>query len=173
MKGFQIVIDRKDVKARKTSGKQTQPHKDRTKYDRAQDKRDQRKITETRVLTTVHLTDNQKKVLSTIRAAATPTVAVEQISGDDNMNAAKKELLSLQLIAEVPDGIEITEKGMEIMKDANLVDNAGELTADGKKNVAGAKSDTSTEQPNQSGSFENYALLKDLMFFAEHSYRSK
>lgn len=91
-----------------------------------------------RILTTLHLSDIQKEVLAKVKAAPNPQLAWEEISDaasnvDQNLAAARDVLGNLGLLM-VGDGVlEVTEKGEEVMKDSNLLDDMGELTDDAQQ----------------------------------------
>jgi len=93
-----------------------------------------------RILTTIHLNDIQKEVLAKTKAAPTPQVAFEEISGkpeqiDDNFAAAKDALVDMGLLTQSDDTLEVTERGIQVMKDENLIDDMGEFTEDGNELV--------------------------------------
>ena len=90
-------------------------------------------ISETRTLSTIHLSDMQKSVLSKIIGSATPETALEEISDGRNMVAARDILQDLKLIAFDERQASVTDEGNEVMKDENLVDDMGELTQDGQQ----------------------------------------
>ena len=90
-------------------------------------------ISETRTLSTIHLSDTQKAVLSKIIGSATPETALEEISDGRNMVAARDILQKLGLIEVTDRDASITDEGNEVMKDENLVDDMGELTQDGQQ----------------------------------------
>lgn len=89
-----------------------------------------------RILTTIHLSDIQKEVMAKVKTAPTEQVAWEEISNtaseiDQNFAAARDMLGDLGLLT-IGDGeLSVTDKGEEVMKDENLVDEMGELTDEG------------------------------------------
>jgi hypothetical protein len=90
-------------------------------------------LNEKRTLTTIRLTDNQKKVMTRIVASATEVLAAEEISKGRQLVTARDLLVKLGLI-EFRDGYAaLTPEGEKIMKDTNLTDDMGELTDDGNK----------------------------------------
>jgi len=90
-------------------------------------------INEKRTLTTVRLTENQKKVMTRIVASATEVLAAEEISKGRALVTARDLLVKLGLI-EYRDGYAaLTPEGEKIMKDSNLIDDMGELTEEGNK----------------------------------------
>lgn len=86
-----------------------------------------------RLLSTIRLTDNQKRVLAKIAAAPTPTVAGEAISKEPNLVAARNTLMKLGVITFVDNRAEITDKGQHLGKEENILDDAGGLTDAGNK----------------------------------------
>lgn len=106
----------------------------------------------TRIIQSVHLSDIQKEVLAKIKASPNPHLAWEAISNaeddiDNNFAAAKQMLVDLQLVIDDNDGLEVTQKGLEVMADEGLADESGELTPDGQQ-VAGISRDE-VVQPGQ------------------------
>ena len=85
-----------------------------------------------RVLPGVTLTSNQKRVLAKIAASPTPKVAGEEVSGDQNLVGARDQLAHLGAIEFVAGEATMTDKGQQLAKDANLVDDSGQLTPDGE-----------------------------------------
>lgn len=92
-----------------------------------------KKITETRTLSTIHLSDMQKSVLSKIIGSATPETAVEEISDGRNMVANRDILLKLGLIQTTERDAVVTDAGKEVMRDENLIDDSDQLTQDGQQ----------------------------------------
>ena len=86
-----------------------------------------------KVLPTVTLTSNQKRVLAKIFASPTPKVAGEEIAGDENLAAARDQLGKLGAIEFISGEASVTEKGEQLAKDENIVDDAGQLTPDGEQ----------------------------------------
>jgi len=90
-------------------------------------------INEKRTLTTVRLTNNQKKVMTRIIAAATEKVAAEEVSKGRGLVAARDLLVKLGMI-EYRDGYAaLTTDGEQVLKDSNLIDDMGSLTEEGNK----------------------------------------
>ena len=109
-------------------------------------------LTETKILTNVHLSDAQKLVMAKIKAAANANVAAEQARNSTNLAAAQKSLSKLGLVQVDDTGATLTDKGIKTMTDENLMDESGELTTEGQK-YADAKdlealSKKDTEQPS-------------------------
>lgn len=86
-----------------------------------------------RVLSSIRLTDNQKRALARIIAAPTSKVAADEISNDINMIGARDTLIQLGLIHFANDDAALTDQGMQIMKSEALVDDSGQLTPDGQE----------------------------------------
>lgn len=85
-----------------------------------------------KVLPTVTLTSNQKRVLAKILASPTPKVAGKEISGDQNLIAARDQLMKLGAIEYVAGEASVTEKGQQLAQEENVVDQNGQLTPDGQ-----------------------------------------
>lgn len=90
-------------------------------------------LSETKILTNVHLSDAQKLVMAKIKASANANVAAEQVRNSPNMASAQKTLSKLGLVAVDDTGATITDKGNKTMTDENLIDSSGALTPDGQK----------------------------------------
>lgn len=93
-----------------------------------------------RILTTIHLNDIQKEVLAKTKAAPTPQVAFEEIAGkperiDDNFASARDALVDLGLLTQGEGALEVTDEGLEVMKDENIVDDMGNFTEEGDELV--------------------------------------
>ena len=82
-----------------------------------------KKLNETQVLSTVHLSDTQKVVMSKIVASPTEQVAQEEISNGRNTVAARDALMKLELINVTDDSVTITEVGQKVMKDQHHANN--------------------------------------------------
>ena len=90
-------------------------------------------INEKRTLTTVRLTDNQKKVMTTILSSATEKLAADNISKGRQVVTARDILIKLGLI-EYRDGFAaVTPEGEQLLKDSGLIDDMGQLTDEGSK----------------------------------------
>jgi hypothetical protein len=104
-----------------------------------------------RVLPTVSLTANQKRVLAKIAAAPTPKVAGEEISGDQNLAGARDQLAHLGAIEFVAGEASMTDKGQQLARDSNVVDDSGQLTPDGEQlaytDAAGKQDKDATKAP--------------------------
>lgn len=87
-----------------------------------------------KLLDTVRLSDNQKRVIAKILAAPTPKLAAEEISDGANMIKARDILMDLGLITfTLNDQAELTDKGQQVAQAENLADESGQLTPDGEK----------------------------------------
>lgn len=87
-----------------------------------------------KMLNTVRLSDNQKRVIAKIIAAPTPKVAAEEISNGVNLKQARDALVDLGLITQsLSDQAELTDKGRQLAQEENIADANGELTPDGQK----------------------------------------
>lgn len=116
-----------------------------------------------KLLQTIKLTDTQKQVLCKIIASPTEMTALESIKGN-NMVEAKNMLFDLGLISFDDDEISVTEQGMQLMRDYNLIDEQGQLTDEGSKHAFvdnGDNEDLSGELPPEPN-FESFSLLRQL-----------
>lgn len=87
-----------------------------------------------KMLNSVRLTDNQKRVIAKIVAAPTPKVAAEEISNGVNLIQARDTLVDLKLITQsLEDTAELTDTGTKVAQDENIIDVSGQLTPDGEK----------------------------------------
>lgn len=120
-----------------------------------------------RILSAVHPTENQKRVLAKIIAAPTPTVAAEEISNNANMVAARNMLMKLGVITFGAGEASLTDKGEQIAREENIADESGQLTDVGQQLAYGEqKQGGETEPPPPPGgglSLESFALLKELL----------
>ncbi len=86
-------------------------------------------IFEKRVLTNVRLTQHQMKVLAMILAAPDGIAPDEDISKGPNLTSARTMLTKLGMITHDGDNkYSVSETGMKVAKDENLIDDMGELT---------------------------------------------
>lgn len=107
-----------------------------------------------RLLSTIRLNDNQKRVLAKIAAAPTPTVAGEEISKETNLVAARNMLMKLGIITFVDNRAEITDKGQALAKEENITDDSGGLTDAGNKlafTTATGQPEDGAQQPAAGG----------------------
>jgi hypothetical protein len=86
-----------------------------------------------RLLSAVHPTTNQKRVLAKILAAPTPTVAGAEISKDANLVAARNMLMKLGVISFANNEATLTDRGTQIAAEENISDQAGQLTPAGQQ----------------------------------------
>lgn len=86
-------------------------------------------IFEKRVLTNVRLTQHQMTVLAMILAAPEGVAPDEDISKGPNLTSARTMLQKLGMITHDGDNkYSVSETGMKVAKDENLIDDMGELT---------------------------------------------
>jgi hypothetical protein len=87
-----------------------------------------------KLLDTVRLSDNQKRVIAKIIAAPTPKVAAKEISDGATMVKARDILMDLGLITvALDDRAELTDNGRRVAQSENIADESGNLTPDGEK----------------------------------------
>lgn len=96
-------------------------------------------------------TNNQMKVLTIIKASPTPEVAAAEISTGSNLLAARDMLVKLGLISIEDNQARVTDKGEEIMKNQNLVDETGNLTPEGEKYAYDGSAKKEQPQPQTEG----------------------
>lgn len=136
-----------------------------------------------RIMSAVHPTANQKRVLAKIAAAPTPMVAGEEISKDANLVAARNMLMKLGVITFTNKEAALTDSGTQIATEENIIDQSGQLTATGKQlaytNTQGESDSDQAAGPDQVDqsppggamppppegglSLEGYSLLKQLL----------
>lgn len=117
-----------------------------------------------RILNTLRLTDNQKRVIAKIIAAQTPKIASEKISTDQNIIAARDQLMKLGLITFNPSKASITKKGLLVARQENIIDDAKQLTPEGEKFAYSSPQEPSEQEVKT----ENYIpgkTLKELFNF--------
>ena len=86
-------------------------------------------IFEKRVLTNVRLTQHQMTVLAMILASPEGIAPDEDISKGPNLTSARTMLTKLGMITHDGDNkYSVSETGMKVAKDENLIDDMGELT---------------------------------------------
>lgn len=102
-----------------------------------------------KVLSSIRLTDNQKRAMARIIAAPTTKVAADEVSRDSNMIGARNTLINLGLIHFANDDAAVTEKGLQVMKDQALVDETGQLTPDGEELAHTDPSGKPSQSPGQ------------------------
>jgi len=105
-------------------------------------------------LTTVTLSSNQKRVMAKIVASPTPKVAGEEISGSQNLVAARDQLSKLGAIQSVDGEASLTDVGQRLAREENIIDDSGGLTPDGEQlahsSVDGKADQTIPPQPSAS-----------------------
>jgi len=107
-------------------------------------------IIEKEILTTVHLSDAQRIVLTKILSSPTPQVAYESISATRNLVAARNLMAKLGLILVTDNTAAITQPGREVAKDEALIDDTGKLTDEGERYAqADRLSDLKPETDNE------------------------
>lgn len=137
------------------------------------------KLCEIRMLTGIHPTNNQKRVLAMIIASPSPKVAGEKISGDENMIAARNILMKLGVITVSGGNAELTDTGEQIAQDENIADGSGQLTDLGNELVGGAEGQSpqqpqpelgtppsplgGEQQPPAMPGLEGFSLLRNLL----------
>lgn len=87
-----------------------------------------------RILSTIQPTKNQLKVLAIIAAnQEKPNIAVQQLSHDQNLIAARNLLMQWNAIEFGQNKASLTDTGTKIATDNNIIDDSGQLTDMGQK----------------------------------------
>lgn len=125
-----------------------------------------------RIMSAVHPTTNQKRVLAKIVAAPTATVAAEEISKDANIVSARNMLMKLGMINFANNEASLTQQGTQVATEENIIDQGGQLTPQGQElaytdTMGQTDSDDAGEQQDggQLGMppMESVSLLKQLL----------
>ena len=103
-----------------------------------------------KMLQTIELTDNQKRVMAKIIQAPTPRVASEDVIGSKNLVAARDILQRLGLVTFIQGELSLSDKGREVARQENIADESGALTPDGEK-LAYTNTDGSPTSNQQQG----------------------
>lgn len=134
-------------------------------------------ILEKRIYQNIRLTNSQKEVLAKLYLNKDkPQVGKEDITQSPsarNLLAARDMLIKLGLLEETEGGHIPSEKGIEVMVNHALIDDAGELTEDGEQYAYKGREQSSEvggdveDQPatqgtdNQFEPYESFNILKD------------
>lgn len=87
-----------------------------------------------RLLSTLRPTQNQLTVLAKIIASQeVPARAAAEISSNANLIAARNILMKLGLILYTDNSATLTDKGTQLAKEQNIIDESGQLTDEGNK----------------------------------------
>lgn len=98
------------------------------------------------LLSTLRPTQNQLRVIATIAASKEfPARAAAEISNDENLVAARNLLMKLDVITFTDNSAELTDKGEQLAREQNIIDDSGQLTDEGNKLIS-----TSTEKNGNS-----------------------
>lgn len=101
------------------------------------------KLFEGAVLTSIRLTDNQKKVLTRILNAPTEQLGYEAVTTEKKAITAGNILSKLGLLTldAANNKAIVTDAGKEVMRNENLIDDSDELTDEGNEFAFDAKED--------------------------------
>jgi hypothetical protein len=130
----------------------------------------------TRILTTIHLSDIQKEVLAKVFASPTPHVAWSELLDvsseiESNVSSARDTLGNLGLLY-VGDGeLKVTDRGREVMREENLIDEIGELTEDGQRYASIDRQ--APKSPSQGLPMESLQLIRSIHDQATLSHQQK
>lgn len=91
-------------------------------------------INEVQVLTNIRLSQAQKYILAKlVLPNSTPLTSYEEISSGKNIVANRDILIKLEMLKLGANEAEITDKGINALKNENLVDNNNSLTQQGEQ----------------------------------------
>lgn len=100
-----------------------------------------------RIMSAIHPTQNQKRVLAIIAGSANAKVAGEQITGDANLVSARNLMMKLGLITFSNGEATLTDKGQQTAKEENITDDSGQLTDAGSQLVGGQAAAPQSQPP--------------------------
>ncbi len=86
-----------------------------------------------RLLSALHPTVNQKRVIAKIVASPTPSVAAQEISKSANLVAARNMLMKLGMITHANGEAALTQSGQQIASEEGITDQSGGLTDVGQQ----------------------------------------
>lgn len=119
-----------------------------------------------RLLSAIHPSTNQCRVLARIVAAPTASVAAAEISKNANLVAARNMLMNLGVIQFADGEAVLTDRGTQIASDENIIDQMGQLTDKGKRlafsHDGSQIGDQMNQPPGEDISLESFVLLKEL-----------
>lgn len=151
---FKDYFDLDPVQIRKEAGRvrkanshlvrKTSAHEDKVGFNKKKDRKHFNQklrsgVYENHTLTNVRLTDHQKSVLANILARDNQnTTLVDLVSGVEqihkqNIASAVNTLEKIGLISLQGKELTITDSGMNVLNDENMVDDGGMLSPDGQK----------------------------------------
>lgn len=100
-------------------------------------------------LKTIHPTQQQRTVLAILASNKDhPTLAAEQLSGNRNLISARNILMNLHAITYSDTSATLTDIGIQLAKDHNIIDDMEELTDEGNKLLPQGSSNTPTPPPS-------------------------
>lgn len=86
-----------------------------------------------RLLSALHPTTNQKRVIAKIVASPTPSVAAQEISKGANLVSARNMLMKLGMITFANGEAALTQSGQQIATEEGITDQSGGLTDVGQQ----------------------------------------
>lgn len=101
---------------------------------------------------------NQKRVLARIVSAPTSRVAATDMNGNQNLVAARDMLMKLGMVSLLNGEMELTDRGMLVAQQENIIDQTGQLTPDGEKLVYGNQPETQEEETDSGYDLEDARL---------------
>lgn len=124
-----------------------------------------------RLLSTIHPSTTQRKVLAIIASAATPKLAVANLNVSQNLIAARDILAKLGIITFDQSQAALTSAGHQLAVDENIIDQSGQLTDDGSALVSTdgpqaqqpMQPEPAPTEPGPDVSLESFSLLKELL----------
>lgn len=85
-------------------------------------------IEETEILQTFTPTDHQKIVMLKVLMAETPRLAADVTVGNSEMTEAERILKDIGILQDFEDGIQLTDSGMQVLRDLYLIDESDQPT---------------------------------------------
>lgn len=108
------------------------------------------RINEVQIQSSVHPTDNQKRILAIIASSPTSAVADQEIATNQNMIAARDLMMKMGLITVSDSEVALTDQGAQVAVDENIIDDNGQLTKMGQAYAAPPGSTLPAEQDDNS-----------------------
>jgi len=97
-----------------------------------------------------NLTDNQKGLLISIHASATPQQAFDTANGTLSTISAKDQLVSMGLAVQQGNQLQLTPNGNQSLISNNLIDETGAITPEGDSQLKGFENNKSEQISTES-----------------------
>ena len=116
----------------------------------------------------------QKQVIARIIGAATPKLAAAAVTANRTLISARDTLVKLGAVTVMNDTVNLTDKGMQLATDENIVDASGSLTDVGTKlstdepeqaqpTDVDEPEQPTPQQPADDLSLESFSLLREIL----------